>query len=118
MMLSIGFRTMKLRVHIVHFDDCMPDQLLNLSQIPNDVPTAENNNPFYESHMSSAEDFVYSDSDWTTMFIADIYNSKKDGNKIVKKVKLISSDGVSASLKYNKLVSNQLKNILIFYIIY
>ena len=77
-----------------------------ISQIPNDVPTAENNNPFYESHMSSAEDFVYSDIDWTTMFIADIYNSKKDGNKIVKKVKLISTDGVSASLKYNKLVGS------------
>ena len=75
------------------------------SKIPNDVVLTESNVSFYNSHMASAENFVYSDIDWTTMFIADIY-VQKDGDKQIKKAKLISVEGLSLAIKYKKLTSS------------
>lgn len=75
------------------------------SKIPNDVVLTESNVSFYNSHMASAENFVYSDIDWTTMFIADIY-VQKDGDKQIKKAKLISAEGLSLAIKYKKLTSS------------
>lgn len=75
------------------------------SMIPSDVVTTDSNSSFYNSHMVSAENFVYSDIDWTTMFIADIY-VQKDGDKQVKKTKLVSVDGLSIAIKYKKLTAS------------
>ena len=75
------------------------------SMIQNNVTATDSNVLFYNSHMASAEDFVYSDIDWTTMFIADIY-VQKDGDKQVKKSKLVSVDGISIAIKYKKLTAS------------
>ena len=72
------------------------------SQVANSVVQTENNIPFYKSHMASAEDFVYSDIEWTTMFIADVY-VQKDGAKQIKKAKLVSTDGIVITTKYKNL---------------
>lgn len=75
------------------------------SMIQTNVTATDSNVLFYNSHMASAEDFVYSDIDWTTMFIADIY-VQKDGDKQVKKTKLVSVDGLSIAIKYKKLTAS------------
>lgn len=76
------------------------------SKISSSIGLTESNIPFYKSHMSSAEDFVYSDIDWTTMFVADVY-VQKEGERQIKKAKLVSSDGVAIVIKYKKLpISN------------
>ncbi len=75
------------------------------SEIPNDVVPTDSNALFYKSHMASAENFVYSDINWTTMLIADIY-VQKDGDKQVKKAKLVSVDGLSIAIKYKKLTTS------------
>ena len=76
------------------------------SQVSNSVVHTENNIPFYKSHMASAEDFVYSNIEWTTMFVADVY-VQKDGEKQIKKAKLVSSGGLAIAIKYKKLsISN------------
>ncbi len=84
----------------------LKDEFLSLnSRIPNDVVITDSNFSFYNSHMASAEDFVYSDINWTTMFIADIY-VQKDGDKQIKKVKLTSAEGLSIAIKFKKLASS------------
>lgn len=84
----------------------LKDEFFSLnSKIPNDVVITDSNVIFYNSHMASAEDFVYSDIDWTTMFIADIY-VQKDGDKQIKKAKLVSVEGLSIAIKYKKLTSS------------
>ena len=84
----------------------LKDEFFNLSsKIPNDVVLTDSNASFYNSHMASAENFVYSDIDWTTMFIADIY-VQIDGDKQIKKAKLVSVDGLSIAIKYKKLVAS------------
>lgn len=84
----------------------LKDEFFGLSsKIPNDVVLIDSNVSFYNSHMAYAEDFVYSDIDWTTMFIADIY-VQKDGNKQIKKAKLVSVDGLSLAVKYKKLTAS------------
>jgi len=75
------------------------------SMIQNNVTATDSNVLFYNSHMASAEDFVYLDIDWTTMFIADIY-AQKVGDKQEKKTKLVSVDGLSIAIKSKKLTAS------------
>lgn len=72
------------------------------SQVVNSVVQTESNVPFYKSHMASAENFVYSDIEWTTMFVADVY-VQNDGERQTKKAKLVSADGIAIAIKYEKL---------------
>ena len=81
----------------------LKDDFFSLSsQLSSSIVLTESNIPFYKSHMASAEDFVYSDIDWTIMFVADVY-APKDGEKQTKKVKLVSVDGIAIAIKYKKL---------------
>lgn len=75
-----------------------------ISMIQNNVTPTDSNILFYNLHMASAEDFVYSEIDWTTMFIADIY-MQRDGEKQTKKAKLVSKDGLSITIKYKKIAT-------------
>ena len=80
-----------------------------LSQIPNGIIPTDSNIPFYNSHLASAEEFVYSEIEWTTMFVADVYFLK---DKQVKKARLVSSDGLSISINYRKLGKTNNNNII------
>lgn len=75
------------------------------SQVANSTIQTESNIPFYELHMASAENFVYSDIDWTTMFVADVY-VQRDGEKHIKKAKLVSADGIAITINYEKLTTS------------
>lgn len=75
-----------------------------ISMIQNNVTPTDSNILFYNTHMISAEDFVYSEIDWTTMFIADIY-MQRDGEKQTKKAKLVSKEGLSITIKYKKIAT-------------
>ena len=75
------------------------------SMIQNNVTATDSNVLFYNSHMTFAENFVYSDIDWTTMFIADIYVQKDGDKQQIKKARLISVEGLSIVIKYKKLTS-------------
>ena len=72
------------------------------SKITNDVAVTKSNLTFYKSHLICAEEFVYSDIEWSTMFVADVFE-QKIGEKILKKAKLVSADGLAIAIKYNKL---------------
>ena len=80
-----------------------------LSQIPTDAIPADSNDSFYKSHLESAEEFVYSEIEWTTMFVADVYSPK---DKKVKRAKLVSADGLAISINYKKLGKTDNNNII------
>ena len=66
--------------------------------IPSDtIPT--NNDDFYRSHLNVADEFVYSDIDWTHMVIIDIY-IKEDDKKRCKKVRLCAENGLNVTINY------------------
>ena len=71
-----------------------------ITQIPNETVATDNNLSFYNSHLESAEEFVYSEIEWTTMFVTDVYVPKE---KPVKRAKLVSTDGLNISINFKKL---------------
>ena len=71
-----------------------------LSQIPAETIPTDSNASFYNSHLETAEEFVYSEIEWTTMFVANVFFPK---DKKVKKAKLVSPDGLAISINYKKL---------------
>lgn len=80
-----------------------------LSQIPNGIVAVESNTSFYQSHLSSAEEFVYADIEWTTMIVADVYVHKW---KKVKRANLVSVNGISISINLDKLRVSQNENVI------
>lgn len=65
-----------------------------IKQIPSNI-VAANNNDFYISHQDVADEFIYSDIEWTPMIVIDVYSKEEDGRKPIKKVRLCASNGVS-----------------------
>lgn len=78
--------------------------------IPHSVEATGDNRRFYTDHLLPAEEFVYSDIEWTTMVVSDIFVQEKNGKKI-EKAKLVSADGVEISVRLN--VLKEKKNKLI-----
>ena len=70
--------------------------------IPDSVVGTTDNKPFYLDHILPAEEFVYSDIEWTTLVVCDIYIQKKN-NKEIEKAKLVSADGVEISVRLKTL---------------
>ena len=70
-------------------------------QIPSNI-VAANNNDFYISHQDVADEFIYSDIEWTPMIVTDVY-SKEDGKKAIKKARLCASNGVSVAMNLDTL---------------
>lgn len=69
-----------------------------------------NNKQFYLNHILTAEEFVYSDIEWTTLVVCDIY-TQKNNNKEIEKAKLVSADGVEISVRLNSLKEKKSKVI-------
>jgi hypothetical protein len=70
--------------------------------IPDSVVGTTDNKQFYLDHILPAEEFVYSDIEWTTLVVCDIYIQKKN-NKEIEKAKLVSADGVEISVRLKTL---------------
>ena len=70
--------------------------------IPDSVVGTTDNKPFYLDHILPAEEFVYSDIEWTTLVVCDIYTQKKN-DKEIEKAKLVSADGVEISVRFKTL---------------
>ena len=78
--------------------------------IPDSVVGTTDNKPFYLDHILPAEEFVYSDIEWTTLVVCDIYIQKKN-NKEIEKAKLVSADGVEISVRLKTLKEKKNKVI-------
>lgn len=74
-----------------------------LNEIPSDTQSVNNNQEFYNSHLEAAEEFVYSDINWETMFITQLYTQKNDDGKEIKKAKLVSVKGNEMPIKQKQL---------------
>ena len=70
--------------------------------IPDSVVGTSDNNQFYLDHVLPAEEFVYSDIEWTTLVVCDIYTQKKNDREI-ERAKLVSADGVEISVRLKTL---------------
>ena len=86
-------------------------RLVNL--IPNSVSESvagnSDNKKFYLNHILPAEEFVYSDLEWTIV-VSDIY-TQKNNDKEIEKAKLVSPDGVEISVRLNTLKEKKSKLI-------
>lgn len=80
-----------------------------MAQIPEGTAATDSNIIFYNDHLEVAEEFVYSEIEWTTMFVADVYVQKE---KQVKKAKMVSADGLSISINCKKLGVTNNKSII------
>ena len=78
--------------------------------IPDSVVGTTNNKQFYLDHILPAEEFVYSEIEWTTLVVCDIYTQKKK-DKEIERAKLISVDGKEISVSLKAL--NEKKNKII-----
>ncbi len=79
------------------------DYSLLCEQLAEGINTTKDNKEFYNSHLDVAEEFVYSDIQWVTMFISQLYTQKNDDGKEIKKAKLVSVKGDEMSIKQNQL---------------
>ena len=79
------------------------DYSLLCEQLAEEIITTKDNKDFYNSHLDAAEEFVYSDIQWVTMFISQLYTQKNDDGKEIKKAKLVSVKGDEMSIKQNQL---------------
>ena len=70
--------------------------------IPDTVECSSDNKTFYSDNRFLAEEFAYSDIEWTTMLVSDVYTLKKEG-KETKKARLVSAEGVELSVKLKSL---------------
>lgn len=70
--------------------------------IPDSVQASSDNTKFYSDHQLPADEFVYSDIEWTTMVVSDVYTLKKEG-KEMKKARLVSAEGVELSVRLKTL---------------
>jgi len=70
--------------------------------IPDSVVGTTDNKQFYLDHILPAEEFVYSDIEWTTLVVCDIYTQKKN-DKEIERAKLISTDGKEISVRLKTL---------------
>lgn len=87
------------------------DEYKRLAQlIPDSIVGAPDNKKFYLDHILPAEEFVYSDIEWTTLVVYDIYTQKKN-DKEIEKAKLVSTDGVEISVRLKTLKEKKNKVI-------
>ena len=70
--------------------------------IPESVVGVPDNKKFYMDHILPAEEFVYSDIEWITFVVCDIYTQKKN-DKEIERAKLVSADGVEISVRLKSL---------------
>lgn len=73
-----------------------------VQQIPESVVATTDNKKFYLDHILPAEEYVYSDIEWTTLVVYDTYTIKKN-NKEVERAKLVSADGIEISVRLKTL---------------
>ena len=78
--------------------------------IPDSVVGTTDNKQFYLDHILPAEEFVYSDIEWTTLVVCDIYTQKKN-DKEIERAKLISADGKEISVRLKALKEKKNKII-------
>lgn len=85
----------------------LKNEYVRLSQIiPESVAYPKDNNSYYQENQAVADDFIFSDIDWVSMVVCDIY-SQKINNKEIEKAKLVSSEGVEVSVKVKTLHKNK-----------
>ena len=75
----------------------------HMAQIPKDITACDSNATFYKSHLESAEAFVYSEIEWTPMFVIDVFTPRGQNVKIAK---LSSADGMETTINSKKLGVN------------
>ncbi|MBR4365202.1 MAG: hypothetical protein IKP43_00295 [Bacteroidaceae bacterium] len=76
--------------------------ILMSKEISDITDTSSDNKDFYSAHLFPAEEFVYSEIEWTTMVVSDVYKQKKDGRER-ERAKLVSADGKEVSVRFETL---------------
>ena len=79
-------------------------------EISDITDTSSDNKDFYSAHLFPAEEFVYSEIEWTSMVVSDVYKQKKDGRER-ERAKLVSADGKEVSVRFETLKTKAKKAI-------